>query len=79
MILVAVLFAIFVFTAYAATGGGGPSGSCVTSDGETVTKVECDAPGARHVVTTVDTSQPCPTATERLQPATGTVAYCLEV
>src|SRR5204862_8160733 len=56
MILIAVLFAIFVFTAYAATGGGGASGSCVSTDGTTVTKVECDAPGARHVVATIDPS-----------------------
>jgi hypothetical protein len=79
MILVAVLFAIFVFTAYAATGGGGATGSCVTTDGTTITKVQCDAPGARHVVTTVDASQPCPSATERLQPSTGALAYCLKV
>lgn len=79
IILVVIMFGIFVFTAYATTGGGSASGSCVSSDGTNVTKVACDAPNARRVVTTVDASQPCPINTERLQPPTGPIAYCLEV
>ena len=97
MILVFVMFAIFVFTAYAATGGGKakpiPSnnlGRCVAvgssaggggavGGGHTVTPSPCGTPGARLVVAEVDTNQQCPLGSERLQPATGTTVYCLEV
>jgi hypothetical protein len=87
MILVFVLFAIFVFTAYAATGGGKttpiPSNNlarCVeVGAGPTVASAACGAPGARLVVAQVDTNQPCPVGSERLQPATGPVVYCLAV
>jgi hypothetical protein len=91
MILVFVLFAIFVFTAYAATGGGKtnpiPSnnlGRCVAvgasvAAGPTVAPSSCGTPGARLVVAQVDTNQQCPLGSERLQPATGATVYCLEV
>jgi hypothetical protein len=81
MILVFILFAIFVFTAYAVTGGQPTTRMCVTTDGTHVTNADCGSPGARRVVTTITISQPqsCPAGTERLQPPTGAIAYCLEV
>jgi hypothetical protein len=87
-VLIAVLLAIFVFTAYAVTGnpattqpGGGTGvGSCVTvADGPTVQSASCGTPGARQVIAQVGLTQPCPVDTERLQPVTGSVAYCLAV
>jgi hypothetical protein len=78
MILVVILFAIFVFTAYAVTGESADMG-CVSVSGTDVAKADCNAPGARHVVVTVDVSQACPKPTERLQPTRGNIAYCLEV
>jgi hypothetical protein len=87
MILVFVMFAIFVFTAYATTGGGKanpvPSNNlarCVAvAAGPTVAPSACGTPGARLVVAQVDTNQQCPLGSERLQPATGPVVYCLAV
>jgi curved DNA-binding protein CbpA len=86
MILVFVLFAIFVFTAYAATGGDKakplPSnnlGRCVVATGSAVTPSPCGPPGARLVIAEVDTNQQCPPGSERLQPLTGPTVYCLEV
>ncbi|MEY2402577.1 MAG: curved DNA-binding protein [Acidimicrobiaceae bacterium] len=87
MILVFVLFAIFVFTAYAATGGDKstprPSNNlarCVAvATGPTVAPSPCGTPGARLVIAEVDTNQQCPLGSERLQPSTGTTVYCLEV
>lgn len=90
LILVFVMFAIFVFTAYAATGGdkstptpGNNLGRCVTvatgADGSTVTPATCGTGGARLVIAEVDTNQPCPAGSERLQPVTGATVYCLEV
>jgi hypothetical protein len=87
MIIIFVLFAIFVFTAYATTGGGKakpvPSNNlarCVAvATGPVVTPSPCDMPGARLVVAEVDTHQQCPLGSERLQPATGATVYCLEV
>jgi hypothetical protein len=88
MLLVVVLFAIFVFTAYATTGGRASdpnpnlpnAGSCVVvADGPAATPAACGSPGARVVVTLVSTNQQCPFGSERLQPATGTRVYCLEV
>jgi DnaJ-domain-containing protein 1 len=86
IILIVVLFAIFVFTAYAVTGNPattqpGPGfGGCVTvADGPTVQSATCGTPGARAVVAQVGITEPCPNASERLQPATGSIAYCLEV
>lgn len=79
MILVVVMFAIFVFTAYAATGGDTAVRSCVTTSGTAVVDAPCGSPGARRVILTVLTTQPCPAGSERFQPATGTTVYCLEV
>jgi DnaJ domain len=88
MLLVVVLFAIFVFTAYAATGGGKshpvPSnnlGRCVAVDASagTVTPAPCGTPGARLVIAEVDSNQACPPGSERRDPLTGTTVYCLEV
>lgn len=91
MILVFVLFAIFVFTAYAATGGvkskptpGNNLGRCVAvtvtvSGGTSATPAPCGTPGARLVIAEVDTNQQCPVGSERLQPSTGVTVYCLEV
>ena len=88
IVLIVVLFAIFVFTAYAVTGNpattqpGGSTGigGCVTvAEGPTVQSAACGSPGARAVAAQVGITQACPTDTERLQPATGSVAYCLEV
>jgi DnaJ-domain-containing protein 1 len=86
IILIVVLLAIFVFTAYAVTGNPATTrpgirvGGCVTvADGPTVQSASCGTPGARVVVAQVGITQPCPEGSERLQPATGTIAYCLEV
>ncbi|HEY2813824.1 MAG TPA: J domain-containing protein [Acidimicrobiales bacterium] len=88
VVLIVVLLAIFVFTAYAVTGnpatdqpgGGGGSSACVTiGDGPTVQPASCGTPGARAVVAQVGVTQGCPLDSERLQPATGSVAYCLRV
>lgn len=88
MIAVVILFAIFVFTAYAATGGKTtPSpipannlGRCVRSAGDSaVEPAACGSTGARLVIATVDPTQQCPAGTERLAPLSGTTVYCLEV
>jgi hypothetical protein len=87
MIVVVVLFAIFVFTAYAATRGGSttpaPSnnlGRCVRAVGDaSVEPAACGEPGARLVMATVQPTEPCPAGTERLAPLAGTTVYCLEV
>ena len=87
MIVVVVLFAIFVFTAYAATGGGKttpvPSNNlarCVRPGTDaSVEAAPCGSPGARLVVQTVEPTQQCPAGTERLAPLSGTTVYCLEV
>jgi len=90
LILVVVMLAIFVFTAYAATGGGKSTptpgnnlGRCVTvatvDGGPTVTPAACGSSGARLVISEVDTNQQCPAGSERLQPLTGVTVYCLEV
>jgi hypothetical protein len=86
MIIVFVLFAIFVFTAYAATGGDKtapiPSnnlGRCVSAVGSAVAPSPCGSPGARLVIAEVNTNEQCPPGSERLQPATGVTVYCLEV
>jgi hypothetical protein len=86
ILLIVVLLAIFVFTAYAVTGNpattqpGSGGGGCVTvADGPTVQSASCGTPGARAVVAQVGLTQACPDQSERLQPATGPIAYCLEV
>jgi DnaJ-domain-containing protein 1 len=87
MIVVVVLFAIFVFTAYATTGGGTTTplpannlGRCVRPAGDSsVEPAACGSPGARLVIATVDPTQQCPVGSERLAPLSGTTVYCLEV
>jgi DnaJ domain len=86
LLLIVVLGAIFVFTAYAVTGGrtsttpGSPSPACVTVSASGVaTGAPCGSPAARRVVVQVSSSQPCPSSTERFQPAVGGNALCLEV
>ena len=87
ILVVVVLLAIFVFTAYAATGGGKttpiPSnnlGRCVHSTGDgNVEPAACGSEGARLVIATVDATQPCPVGSERLAPLSGVTVYCLEV
>jgi hypothetical protein len=85
MILVFVMFAIFVFTAYAVTGGASTkptpnAGSCVTiASGPEVVSAPCDASNARRVIAIVQSSQPCPARSERLVPVSGALVYCLEV
>ena len=89
LILVFVMFAIFVFTAYAATGGdkakpvpGNNLGRCVAvtvDSGTAATPTPCGTSGARLVIAEVDTNQQCPLGSERLQPSTGVTVYCLEV
>jgi hypothetical protein len=87
MVLVFVMFAIFVFTAYAVTGGdkakpvpGNNLARCVAvASGPAVTPSPCGTPGARLVIAEVDTNQQCPLGSERLQPSTGATVYCLEV
>jgi len=88
LIVVVVLFAIFVFTAYAATGGAKTPtptpannlGRCVRSVGDSaVEPAACGSSGARLVIATVDPTQQCPAGSERLAPLSGTTVYCLEV
>ena len=86
VILVFVLLAIFVFTAYAGTGGdtgtdpaSNPATCVAVSAGPAVRPAPCGSNGARTVVVEVDPGQPFPAGSERLQPATGTLVYCLEV
>jgi hypothetical protein len=86
ILIIIVLLVIFVFTAYAVTGNpattqpGAGTGGCVTvAEGPTVVPASCGTPGARQVVTQVGITQACPDQTERLQPATGSIAYCLAV
>ncbi len=85
MLLLAVLGAIFVFTAYAsggrdATGTVQEAGSCVVVlSGPVAWEQPCGEPGSRVVVAAVAGSQPCPDRTERLQAIDRTGALCLEV
>ena len=87
MIVVFVLIAIFVFTAYASNTGDttdpGPSNGaapCVAvAAGPAVRPTPCGTPDARQVVAEVETNEPCPLGSERLQPASGVTVYCLEV
>ncbi|CAN5140329.1 hypothetical protein BH18ACT4_BH18ACT4_09610 [soil metagenome] len=85
VVILAVLAAIFVFTAYAADDSGpdgvrGGGGGCVVVATGPVAEAEsCGAEGARRVVTQIDSSQACPAGTERLQPVDSVRALCLEV
>jgi DnaJ-domain-containing protein 1 len=81
--IIGVLTVIFIFSAYALTGGPkeplpGKVGQCITVDQiGGVADSPCNAPAARTVVTLVGPSAQCPYGTERLQPSTGTAVYCL--
>lgn len=85
VLLLAVLGAIFVFTAYASGGrdvSGGPDdeGTCVlVAAGPVAEPAECGRGGSRLVVASVAGTQACPTGTERLQAIDRTDALCLEV
>lgn len=85
MLLLAVLGAIFVFTAYASggrdvTGTSGDDGTCVVVAPGPVARPEaCGQRGSRLVVASVTGSQVCPAGTERLQPIDRAGALCLEV
>jgi hypothetical protein len=87
VLVMAVLALIFVFTAYAVTGDGPGAGTatlhpgdCVLVDsGPMVRAATCGSPGARVIDSIVAPSSPCPSDTERLQPASGSSALCLEV
>lgn len=83
---IAILFVlgiIFVFSAYALTGGPkeplpGKVGQCISvgAAGD-VSDVPCGTPHSRTIVTLVGPSSQCPIGTERLQPRSGTAVYCL--
>jgi hypothetical protein len=85
--LFAVLVIIFIFSAYALTGGpkggdlggGNKTGQCVTvgRDGS-VADASCDDDGARDIIGLVGPSSPCPAGTERFQPTSGSAVYCLQ-
>jgi hypothetical protein len=85
--LVIVLVAIFVFTAYAATGGSSKrqpaTGSgverCVALGGDSPAAAPCDVPGARTVVTEIVPSAACPPGTEAVAGQAGVTVLCLEV
>jgi hypothetical protein len=87
LVLVVVMFAIFIFTAYAATGGGKSSPAptnnlarcVVVAPGPVVSPAACGTDGSRLVIATVAPTEPCPAGSERLQPASGPSVYCLEV
>ncbi|MGQ0618245.1 MAG: J domain-containing protein [Acidimicrobiia bacterium] len=84
LLLMGVLALIFVFTAYAVGGSGsapnGPVGGCVTlNSAGTAEPAPCRTPGARRIVVRVKPNQPCPTGTERFQPAAGGPPMCLEL
>lgn len=77
------LGAIFVFTAYATSdegtvpvGEGG--GGCIRKVGGSAVDVDCDAEGARLVVTEVGSVVECRAGTEPFQPADRDTALCLD-
>jgi len=85
--LAVVLLGIFIFTAYAATGGSKkhqPATStgvsrCVVTGEQSPTPEPCDAPGARTVVTEIVPSASCPAGTEAVEGQAGVTVLCLEV
>ncbi len=85
LLLLAVLGAIFVFTAYASggrdvSGTADDDGTCVVVTPGPVAQPEaCGRQGSRLVVASVTGSRPCPGGTERLQPIDRAGALCLEV
>ena len=89
IVLVVVLVGIFIFTAYAATGGSkkkppSPTSAvarCVALGEGAPAPEPCDAPGARTVVTEIvpSPSAACPTGTEAVTGQAGVTVLCLEV
>jgi hypothetical protein len=89
IVLVVVLVGIFIFTAYAATGGTKNKAPSTTSGvarcvalGEGAPAPEpCDTPGARTVVTEIvpSPSAACPAGTEAVRGQAGVTVLCLEV
>jgi len=85
-ILLAVLAAIFVITAFAkSTGESGERevdispGECVAPQpGVGASEVSCTDPAARQVVSVANPTQPCPTGTERFEAASLPKALCLD-
>jgi len=85
--LFAVLVIIFIFSAYALTGGpkggglggGNKTGQCVVVGGDgSAADASCDDSGARVIIGLVGPSSPCPAGTERFQPTSGSAVYCLQ-
>jgi hypothetical protein len=87
IVLVLVLVGIFIFTAYAATGGTkkrSPSTSsavarCVVLGESAPAPSPCESPGARTVVTEIVPSAGCPEGTEAVAGQAGVTVLCLEV
>jgi len=85
-ILLAVLAAIFVVTAFAKSTGNPAEREVDISPGECValqpgvgaSEVPCTDPAARQVVSVAGNAQPCPTATERFEAASLPKALCLD-
>jgi hypothetical protein len=69
---------IFVFSAYATSGGGGVSASCVRLDGGAAVSVPCSSEAAREVVVRVPDVARCPAGTDPFQPSSGGQALCLD-
>ena len=87
IVLAVVLVGIFIFTAYATTGGtkkqqptGGTGPTrCVAVGDDAPTPEPCDAPGARTVVTEIAPSAACPAGTEAVTGQAGVTVLCVEV
>jgi hypothetical protein len=85
--LVVVLVGIFIFTAYAATGGtkkhapitSSGATRCVAVGSSSVAQAPCDTPGARTVVTEILPSESCPAGTEPVVGQAGVTVLCVEV
>jgi curved DNA-binding protein CbpA len=87
IVLAIVLVGIFIFTAYATTGGtkkqppatgSGPT-RCVAVGEDAPVSAPCDAPGARTVVTEIVPSAACPAGTEAVTGQAGVTVLCVEV
>jgi hypothetical protein len=87
IVLVLVLVGIFIFTAYAATGGtkkhapitSSGATRCVAVGSSSVAQAPCDTPGARTVVTEILPSESCPAGTEPVVGQAGVTVLCVEV
>jgi curved DNA-binding protein CbpA len=85
--LAVLLIGIFIFTAYATTGGskkqqptpGNDVPRCVVMGEGTAIAEPCEAPGARTVVTEIVPSATCPAGTEAVAGQAGVTVLCLEV